>query len=190
MYPLPTGNSTPAYRVWSFEMNAETTDPARGWEELQARLAGSFTAQSRGRLVGYFSLTGPEGEFGWMEPRGLAGAAVASGALSATIERTGDTRYRMVTDDVLVLVSKPAGRSADLLEIRAGGRAYEARASFFRNRAAVRSSREEEIAELKGNLTGRRYAIAFDPEAAGALPVAVFLLYHTVSHRSRAFQTG
>ncbi|MGI8910455.1 MAG: hypothetical protein ACR2JR_07870 [Rubrobacteraceae bacterium] len=168
----------------------DVTDPARTWKELQARLADSFTARTSGLLAPEISLSGSEGEFARMRLRGLAGADVVAGPPNSTIERIGDARYRMLTGGMTTLVAKPAGSSADSLEIKAGERAYETRASFLRNTAEARSHRGEEIVRLEGNLTGRSYKVVFDPETDDALAVAVFLLYHTAAHRNRAFRVG
>ena len=168
----------------------DVTAPERTWEELQSRLAGSFTARTSGLLTPEISLSGPEGEFARMKPRGLSGADVMVGASKVTIERTGDNRYRMLSGGVTMLVAKPTRSSADSLKIKAGGDAYEARVSFIRNTAEVRSHRGEEIVRLEGNLTGRRYRAILDPEAESALPAAIFLLYHTVAHRNQAYRVG
>ena len=172
------------------EMDFTTTDPSYGWEELQARLAGSFTAQTSGLVARDLSLSGPEGEFARIKSRGLSGADVVTGPLNSTIERVGDARYRMITDGTATIAASPAKRSADSLEMLIGGRFHEARASYFLNRAAIHSPEGEEVARLKGNLTGRRYEVVFDPETEGALLAAIFLLYHVVAHRNRAFRLG
>jgi len=173
-------------------MTTSTRYPAQTWEELQTRLAGSFTARLRGLLAPEISLSGPEGEFGKVR-RGHSGAKVTAGSLNAVIEQIGNARYRMLTgdrrDDV-TLVAEPAGRSVDLLEVGIGERTYQARTSFLWNRAAILSPEGKEVARLKGNLTGRRYEVAFDPEMVGTLPVAVLILYHTIINRSRVFRAG
>lgn len=170
-------------------MDATQRYPAQTWEELQTRLAGSFTVRTRGLLPAELMLSGPEGEFGWVRSHGPSGAKVAAGPLNVAIESAGNAAYRMLADGTTIS-AQPANRSADHLEIRVGGLTYEARISFLRNRADVRSPEGEEVVRLKGNLTSRRYEVAFDPGAVGALPGAILLLYHVVTHRGRAFQTG
>ncbi len=171
-------------------MNAATRDPARTWHDLQARLAGSFTARTHGLLELEISLLGPGGEFGQVRPHGASDAEVTVGPLKAIIEHTGNFSYRMTANGETSLVAEPTHRSADALEIRMDRRAYEASASFLRNQAEVRSREGKEIARLEGNLTGRRYEVTFDPEAAGSLPVAILLLHHVATNRRRAFRAG
>ncbi len=168
----------------------------RTWEELQTHLTGSFTARLHGLLAPEILLFGPEGEFGKVR-RGPSRTEVTAGSLNAIIEQRGNASYQMLTTGTLpgapnggaAAVAEPVDRSADFLEVRAGGRTYQARVSFLRNRARVLSQEGEEVARLKGNLTGRRYEVSFDPEVVDALPVAVLILYHTIIYRSRAFQT-
>jgi hypothetical protein len=76
------------------------------------------------------------------------------------------------------------------LKIRCGNRTYEARLNLLRNTAVACSSGGEEAARIAGGLTNRSYEAVFDVEDEGSLPVAVFLLYHTVALRRRAFLAG
>jgi hypothetical protein len=151
-------------------------------------LCGSFAARARGFLASEFILLNQsDEEFGRLRIHGRTGAEVEAGDLRAEIERTPHGRHRMLTGDAETLVAKPLG-SPDTLEIRCGGRRYEARLSLLRNTAVARSSEGEEAARVSGGLTNRAYEAVFDAE--GSLPVAVFLLYYTVALRSRAYQTG
>lgn len=163
------------------------------WGELARGLAGSFTARARGLLVVEFALARRDGEaFGALRTRGLANAQVArleAGGLFAVIERDAPARYRMLTDGAETLAAGPAGRSADVLKITCGDRSYEARMSFLRNSAVARSPAGTQAARLRGGLAGRYYEAAFDAQDAGALPVAILLLYHTATLRRRAYLT-
>ena len=195
--PVTSRKLYPASRVWICEMANTMRYPTRTWKELQTHLTGSFTARLHGLLVPEILLFGPEGEFGKVR-RGPSRTEVTAGSLNAVIEQRGNASYRMLTTGTLpgapnggaAAVTEPVDRSVDFLEVRAGGRTYQARVSFLRNRATVLSQEGEEVARLKGNLTGRRYEVSFDPEVVDALPVVVLILYHTIIHRGRAFQTG
>ena len=157
------------------------------WRELQERLAGYFAARSRGLLASEFVLSDRSGEeFGRLLTHGLEGAELKTARMSAEIERTSRSRYRMLTSGAETLVARPAG-SSGALEVRCGNRFYEARLSLLRNTAAARSSRGEEAARIAGGLTNRSYEGVFNVEDEGSLPVVVFLLYHTVALRRRAF---
>lgn len=163
------------------------------WRELARGLAGSFTARARGLLIVEFALARRDGEaFGALRTRGLANAQVArleAGGLLSVIEREAPHRYRMLTGGAETLAAEPAGRSADVLKITCGDRGYEARISFLRNVAVARSPAGTQAARLRGGLAGRHYEAAFDAQDAGALPVAILLLYHTATLRRRTYLT-
>ena len=159
------------------------------WRELAERLAGYFAARSRGLLASEFALSSRSGEeFGRLRVHGLGGAQLEAGGTRAEIERTAG--YRMLTGCVETLVAEPArGRGA--LEVRCGSRTYEAGLDLLRNTAVARSPAHGEAARITGGgLTNRSYEADFDAGDDGALPVALFLLYHTVALRRRVFLAG
>jgi hypothetical protein len=157
---------------------------------LMRALSGSFAARARGFLASEFILINQSGEeFGRLWIHGPTGAELGAGDLQAVIERAPRARHRMLTGDAETLVAQPLG-SPDTLEIRCGGRRYEAHLSLLRNTAVARPSGGEEAARITGGLTNRSYEAVFDAEDEGSLPVAVFLLYFTVDLRSRAYRTG
>jgi hypothetical protein len=164
--------------------------PPSPWSRLLKALCGSLAARARGFLGSEFILLNRSGEeFGRLRIHGRAGAEVEAGDLRAAIEGAPHGRHRMLTGDAETLVAEPLG-SADALELRCGGRRYEARLSLLRNTAVARSRGGEEAARVTGGLTNRAYEAFFDAEDESSLPVAVFLLYYTVALRSRAYRMG
>ena len=158
------------------------------WRELGERLAGYFAARSRGLLASEFVLSSRSGEeFGRLRVHGPGGAQLEVGSTRAEIERT--TRYRMLTGGVQTLVAEPA-RSAGPLKVRCGSRTYEIRLDLMRNTAVALAPAHKEAARIDGGLTNRSYDAVFDAEDGGSLPVAVFLLYHTIALRRRVFLAG
>ena len=155
---------------------------------LQQSLGGSFTARARGLLTTQFTLLDTGGrEFGRLRLRGLSVAEFMSGDYAAILEKSGGS-YRMVADGEEVLVAGPKERTIDELEISCGGRTYEARISFLRNLAVARHAYDgERTARLSGGLAGRSYEATFADDG-GALPVAVFLLWHVAANRRRAYR--
>ncbi len=129
------------------------------------------------------------GEFGSLRIHGPVGAELEAENLRIAIESAPRGRHRMLSGDEETLVAKPLG-TADILEIRCGGRRYESHLSLLRNTAVARSCGGEEAARVTGGLTNRAYEAAFDAGDEGSLPVAVFLLYYTVALRRRAYLTG
>ena len=96
----------------------------------------------------------------------------------------------MVVDGEEVLVAGPKERTIDELEISCGGQTYEAKISFLRNLAVARHAYDgERTARLSGGLAGWSYQATFADDR-GALPVAVFLLWHVVANRRRAYRAG
>jgi hypothetical protein len=90
-----------------------------------------------------------------------------------------------------VLTALPKGQSIDELEISCGGRAYEARVSFFRNLAVASYQRGSgKAVRVSGSLVGRSYQVLFAPDDECALPAAVFLLWHVATNRRRAYRMG
>ena len=196
MYPLLTRNST-ASTAYDGHMRSEPKDfPPSPWSRLLEALAGSFSA--RGLLASEFILLNQGGgEFGRLRIHVPIGAELEAENLRAAIERaphgtphgTPHGSHRMLSGDGETLVAEPLG-TADILEVRCGGRRYESHPSLLRNTAVARSSLGEEAARVTGGLTNRAYEAVFDAEDEGSLPVAIFLLYYTVALRSRAYRTG
>ena len=93
----------------------------------------------------------------------------------------------MVADGEEVLAAGPKGRTIDDLEISCGSQTNEARVSFFRNLAVASYPGGERAARLSGGLMGRSYEAVFTASDGCALPVAIFLLWHTATNRRRAY---
>ena len=163
------------------------SSPNNPWDALQKSLAGSFTARARGVAVKSFVLLRDGGEeFGRLGLNGTAGADLDAGEMRVEIRREAGHHYRMTSGNQEVLTAKREGGSADKLQVSCGGKVYEARTSFIRNRAEAVSIGEEAV-RVSGNLSGRRYEVFFGTEDGDALLVAVFLVYHTAAHRQRAY---
>ncbi len=161
------------------------------WRELREHLAGYFAAQAQGLLGSEFVLSSRSGEeFGRLRVHGLGGAELETRGTRAKIERTARSRYRILTGDAETLVAESARSTSSVLKIMCANRTYEARLNLLRNTAVACSSGGEEAARIAGGLTNRSYEAVFDVEDEGSLPVAVFLLYHTVALRRRAFLAG
>ncbi len=183
-------------------------DPALApWKPLREALAGSFSARAKGLLGSEFALLDRDGrQLGGLRLRGRGGADLDAGDLRAEIRPTPHPahamrharpyamRYATPSEDAPFLTAAAAGTSGTL-EVTCGGRPYEARFALLRNTAAARPIGDTggpagEATRVTGGLTNRGYEAVFDLEDAGALPVAVFLLYHTVSLRRRAYRAG
>jgi hypothetical protein len=164
--------------------------PAFSWELLRRDLGDSFTACARGLLASEFDLLNPSGQkFGRLLLRGVWVAKFESGDYSAALETSG-RRYQMVADGEEVLTAGLRGRSVNELEISCDKQIYEARINLFRNLAVASYPSSERVIRLSGGLTDRSYEAFFATEGRCTLPVAVFLLWHTVGHRRRAYRTG
>jgi hypothetical protein len=161
------------------------------WRELRERLAGYFAARAPGLLASEFVLSNRSGEaFGRLRVHGPGGAELETGSTNAEIERTARSRYRILVGGAETLVAEPARSTSGALAVRCGPRTYEARLNLLRNTAVACSPGGEEAARIAGGLTNRSYEAVFDEGDEGSLPVAVFLLYHTVALRRRAFLAG
>ncbi len=157
---------------------------------LWRNLDGSFTARARGLLPLEFILLSSAGEeFGWLRLRGGPGAELRAGGYLVAFEAS-ERRYRMVVNGEEVLAAGPKRRSLDELEVSCSSRTYQAWASFFRNRAIASYPGNEPVVRLSGGLTGRSYEALFNAEDRCALPIALFLLWHTAANRRRAFRIG
>jgi hypothetical protein len=163
---------------------------AFSWELLRRDLGGSFTARARGLLASEFDLLNTSGQkFGRLLLRGVSVAKFESGDYSAALETSG-RRYQMVADGEEVLTAGLRGRSVNELEISCDEQIYEARINLFRNLAIASYPGNEMAVRLSGGLTGRTYDAFFATEDRCALPIAVFLLWHIIAHRRRAYRMG
>ena len=173
-------------------MRSVPEDPTLApWRELRERLAGYFAARAPGLLASEFVLPGRSGEaFGRLRMPGPNGAELKAGSTRVEIERTPRSRYRLLTDGAETLAAKPARNTSGVLEVRCGSHVYEARLNLVRNRAVAHSSGGEEAARIANGFSNRSYEAIFDVGDEGSLPVAVFLLYHTVALRRWAFLAG
>ncbi len=161
------------------------------WRELGVRLAGYFAARARGFLAPEFVLSRRSGEeFGRLQVHGPGGADLEAGSTRANIERTASSRYRILTGAAETLVANAATSASGALELRCADRTYDSRLDLLRNTAVARNSGGGEAARITGGLTNRGYEAVFDPGDEGSLPVALFLLYHTVALRRWAFLAG
>jgi hypothetical protein len=161
------------------------------WMELRQRLAGYFAARAHGLLALEFALSSLSGEeFGRLQVHGPGGAEFKTVSMRAKIERNAPFRYRILTDAAETLVANPARSTSGALELKCADRTYDARLDLLRNTAVARSFGGGEAARIAGGLTNRRYEAVFDVGDEGSLPVAVFLLYHAVALRRRAFLAG
>ena len=171
-------------------MDRRGDNPASSWEDLARTLGGSFTARARGLVSPGLDLLTPGNEtFGQLLTDAAGGTRLRAGDLEAEIQQPESTRYAMTTGGTETLTAEPAG-SQTHLTLRSGDHLYEARISLLRNRATAVSSTGNETASLSGGLTNRRYRATFDPQDPASLPIAVFLLHHTVALRSKAYRTG
>ena len=160
------------------------------WEGLARALGGSFAARARGVVAPeLILLTGGGEPFGRLTAGEDGRTHLQAGDLLAWIEARPGAAYGMTTGERETLTAEPAG-SPTLLTLRSGGRRYEASISLLRNRATATAPGGGEAARLSGGLTNRRYRATFDPRDPASLPVAVFLLNHTVALRSRAYRAG
>ena len=163
----------------------------RPWRELGGRLAGYFAARAKGLLASEFVLSCRSGEeFGRLRVHGQRGAVLEAGSTRAKIERTAPSRYRILTGAAETLVANAAPRTSGALELRCADRTYDGRLDLLRNTAVARNSGGGEAARVAGGLTNRVYEAVFDAGDEGSLLVALFLLYHTVALRRRAFLAG
>ncbi len=158
--------------------------------DLRKDLGGSFNARARSLLAQEFILLDPVGEeFGRLRLNGASEVEFRSEGRVVVFEASGRS-YRMTVDGEEVLAVGLMGWSGDELKISCGDQSYEARASFFRNLAIASRPRGETMVRLSGGLTGRSYEVLFSVEDEDALLVAVFLLWHVVANRRRAYRIG
>ena len=160
------------------------------WRRLGEKLAGSFAARGRGLLATEFAIQGREGEeIGRLEIHGAGGAELEAGDLEARIEHSEHTGYTMLSGDAKILAARPM-EALNTPEIRCLDRLYQGRLSLLRNTAEAGPAGDEATVRITGGLTNRNYEAVFDAGDDGSLPVALFLLYLTVTLRSKAYLTG
>ncbi len=165
-------------------------DGLTAWDDLSRLLEGSFVARVWGVVApGLILLTGDDEPFGRLTAGEDGRTHLQAGDVMAWIEPRPGATYGMTTGESETLTAEPAG-SPTSLTLRSGGRLYEASISLLRNRATATASGGGEAARLSGGLTNRRYRATFDPRDPASLPVAVFLLNHTVTLRRGAYRAG
>lgn len=171
-------------------MDRAPRDALSSLDFLHQSLDGTFTARADGLLAFGFALLDRDGrEFGCLRLAGVPGTELRLGDHAVELEASG-RRLQMVADGEEVLVGIPKAHSLDELVLSSGDRAYDARFSFFRNRATASRPGDGEAARISGGITGRSYEAIFDAGDACALPVAVFILWHLTTNRRRAYLAG
>lgn len=160
------------------------------WNSLQTQLDGCFEAHAHGLLrVSYTLMDRNEIPFGELRAQGSE-AIFTTGDLEAEIEPSPRSGYRILSGGIELARATPLEESAATLRIECAGRAYEARLQLLRNVATVRGRGGGSFVRLSGGVAGRRYRAVFDPEAEGALPVAVLVLYYMTALRRRIYLAG
>ena len=173
--------------IWGMDHRAESL---ASWEDLARILGGSFVARVRGMVAPELVLLTEDDEpFGRLTANEDGRTHLQAGEVTAWIEPREGAAYGMTTGERETLTAEPAG-SQTRLTLRSGGRRYEASISLLRNTATAKAPAGGEAARLSGGLTNRRYKATFDPRDPASLPVAVFLLNHTVTLRRGAFRAG
>jgi hypothetical protein len=173
--------------IWGMDRRAGNQAP---WEDLARTLGGSFVARVRGVVAPELVLLTEDDEpFGRLTAGEDGRTHLQAGDVMAWIEPRPGAAYGMTTGERETLTAEPAG-SQTHLTLRSGGRRFKASISLLRNRATATASDGGEAARLSGGLTNRLYRATFDPRDPASLPVAVFLLNHTVTLRRGAYRTG
>jgi len=168
-------------------MGPTRRDPER-WRKLSETLNGRFTARARGLLASEFVLLDREGaQIGKLDIHGPAGADLRAGDVEARIERIGRSGYRMLSSGEEILTSTGDPSSPG---ITSHNHPYETSLSLLRNKAEAGPAEHTPTVRINGGLTNRTYEASFEPDDEYSLPVALFLLYHLVSLRSKAYVTG
>lgn len=164
--------------------NPKNTPPL---QDLQTSLTGSLLARrTPGRSKIPFSH--PSGEIVGEIAIQDSGADIVLGDLSVVLERDAHFRYRMLAAGKELLSAAPSDRGLERLSIHYGDRTYEARISPLRNTAVAHADDGTETARVSGGLLGLKYQIDFDTEDPRGLPIAVLILYHLLTVRSRAYR--
>jgi hypothetical protein len=158
------------------------------WRHLGETLAGHLTARARGILASEFVLLDrEEAQIGQLEIHGPAGADLRAGDVEARIERAGRSGYRMLSsgEEILTSTGDPTSPGITL-----HNHPYETSLSLLRNTAESGPADHTTTVRVNGGLTNRNYEASFEPGDENSLPVALFLLYHLISLRRKAYLTG
>jgi hypothetical protein len=158
------------------------------WRKLRQTLDGRFTARARGLLASEFVLLDREGaQIGKLEVHGPQGADLRAGDVEARIERVGRSGYVMLSSGQEILTSTGDPTSPG---ITTPDHPYRTSLSILRNKAEAGPAEHTTTVRINGGLTNRNYGASFEPGDETSLPVALFLLYHLVSKRRKAYVTG
>jgi len=159
------------------------------WRKLRQTLDGRFTARARGLLASEFVLLDREGaQIGKLEVHGPQGADLRAGDVEARIERVGRSGYVMLSSGEEILTSTGGDPTSPVITTH--DHPYRASLSILRNKAEAGPAEHTTTVRINGGLTNRNYGASFEPGDETSLPVALFLLYHLVSQRRKAYVTG
>ena len=158
------------------------------WRHLGEALAGHLTARARGLLASEFVLLNREGaQIGKLDIHGPAGAHLRAGDVEARIERLGRHGYTMLSSGEEIMSSTGDPTSPG---VTSRNHPYTTSLSLLRNKAEAGPADHTTTVLINGGLTNRNYEISFKPDDENSLPTALFLLYHLVSQRSKAYRAG
>ena len=158
------------------------------WRHLGETLAGHLTARARGILAAEFVLLDREGaQIGKLDIHGPAGADITAGDVEARIERVGQSGYAMLSSGEEILTSTGDPTSPG---ITSHNHPYKTSLSLLRNKAEAGPKEHTTTVRVNGGLTNRNYEASFEPSDENSLPIALFLLYHLISQRRKAYVTG
>jgi len=155
---------------------------------LGETLAGHLTARARGLLASEFVLLDREGaQIGKLDIHGSAGAELTAGDVEARIEPVGRHGYAMLSSGEEILTSTGDPTSPG---ITSHNHPYKTSLSLLRNKAEAGPAEHTMTVRINGGLTNRTYEASFEPSDKNSLPITLFLLYHLVSQRSKAYRAG
>jgi hypothetical protein len=158
------------------------------WRHLSETLAGHLTARARGLLASEFVLLDREdAQMGKLEILGPDGANLRAGDVEARIERVGWSAYAMLSSGEEILTSTGDPTSPG---ITSHNHPYETSLSLLRNTAEAGLANHTTTVRINGGLTNRNYEATFEPSDENSLPIALFLLYHLIYQRRKAYLTG
>jgi hypothetical protein len=158
------------------------------WRKLRETLNGRFTARARGLLASEFVLLDREGaQIGKLEIHGPHGADLRAGDVEARIERVGRSGYVMLFSGEEILTSTGDPTSPG---ITTPDHPYRTSLSILRNKAEAGPAEHTTTVRINGGLTNRNYEATFESGDECSLPIALFLVYHLVSQRRKAYLTG
>jgi hypothetical protein len=158
------------------------------WRKLRETLAGHLTARARGLLAPEFTLLDREGaEIGKLDIHGREGADFTAGDVVARIEPVGRHGYVMLSSGEEILTSTGDPTSPG---ITSHNHPYITSLSILRNEAEAGPADHATTVRVNGGLTNRTYEASFEPSDENSLPITLFLLYHLISRRRKAYVTG